>query len=230
MSREHVAPDWMRQLFPGLSEVDYERAFQHAGSPLEKHRRSGAPFDQTVKRFCEGCNTGWMAALERELKPILRPLIQDTPGSLDAVSQHQIAVWATKDGPHFGSDKPRASLSRLAGPLPLALPAPNATAGRSRLASALHREGAVADFIPSPRNGDRPPRSGDAAARKPHQRLSCSAGVGAARSLRIPGRRPRRSRGERRFQRPAPVDLADVWLGCVVASADTHDKCFRASG
>jgi hypothetical protein len=82
MSREHVAPRWIKKLFPEIADVDYERAFQSAGAEIETHRRPGAPFDQTVKDFCEECNTGWMAALERELEPILTPLMLDESASL----------------------------------------------------------------------------------------------------------------------------------------------------
>ena len=102
MSKEHVAPQWIRKLFPDIEDVDYQRAFQAAGGPVETHSRPGVPFDQTVRDFCEDCNTGWMAALEREVEPILTPLIQDEPRSLDAGSQERIATWATKTVLAFG--------------------------------------------------------------------------------------------------------------------------------
>jgi len=106
MSREHVAPQWLRKSFPDLSDVEYERAFQVAGGEIEAHRRPGVPFDQTVKGFCLACNVGWMAALEQEVEPILTPLIQNQPRTLDASQQQRIAVWATKTVLVFGPTNP----------------------------------------------------------------------------------------------------------------------------
>lgn len=106
MSREHVAPQWLRKLFPDLSDVEYERAFQVAGGEIEAHRRPGVPFDQTVKDFCRACNEGWMSALEQEVEPILTPLIRDQPRTLDAIQQERIAVWATKTVLAFGPTTP----------------------------------------------------------------------------------------------------------------------------
>jgi hypothetical protein len=102
LSREHVAPKWIKKLFPDLTDVEYERAFQFAGGELETHRRPGAPFDQTVKDFCEKCNTGWMAALERDVEPLLSPMIRDERASVDALGQERIAVWAAKTVLAFG--------------------------------------------------------------------------------------------------------------------------------
>ncbi|MGH3118621.1 MAG: hypothetical protein ACRDQ2_16210 [Gaiellales bacterium] len=92
----------MKKLFPDLTDVDYQRAFQRAGGPIETHVRPGAPFDQTVKDFCEECNTGWMAALEREVEPILTPLVQDQAANVTADEQETIARWATKTVLAFG--------------------------------------------------------------------------------------------------------------------------------
>jgi hypothetical protein len=102
MSREHVTPKWIAKLFPGLADVEYHRVFREAQGAPKTHRRSGLPFDQTVNRFCVDCNTGWMAALEETVAPILTPLIEDHPRSLDAVEQERIAVWATKTVLAFG--------------------------------------------------------------------------------------------------------------------------------
>jgi hypothetical protein len=63
MSREHVMPKWLGGLFPELTEVDYLRVFQQAGEDVQKHQRPGAPFDLTVRDFCQTCNTGWMSRL-----------------------------------------------------------------------------------------------------------------------------------------------------------------------
>jgi hypothetical protein len=113
MSREHVMPRWMSKLFPDVTEVDYVRAFQTSGGEGTEHTRAGRPFDQTVKDFCVGCNTGWMSRLEVAAAPILSPLIGDEPRSLSALDQMTLATWATKTvltaGPTNLGDKPFAS-------------------------------------------------------------------------------------------------------------------------
>ncbi len=89
-------PRWLAAVFPGLSEVDYIRAFQTSGGEGKEHTRPGRPFDQTVKDFCVDCNTGWMAQLESDAAPIMTPLIRGETGSLDALAQETLTIWATK--------------------------------------------------------------------------------------------------------------------------------------
>lgn len=76
--------------------------FRGLAQPKKPTVGPGQPFDQAVKDFCEDCNTGWMAGLERDVEPILTPLILDEARSLDAVEQERIAVWATKTVLTFG--------------------------------------------------------------------------------------------------------------------------------
>ncbi len=106
-SREHVTSKWIAKLFPALADVEYHRVFRGAQEAPETHRRLGAAFDQTVNRFCMDCNTGWMSGLEDTVGPILTPLIEDQPRSLDALEQERIAVWATKSVLAFGPTNQR---------------------------------------------------------------------------------------------------------------------------
>ena len=95
MSREHVFPRWLEELFPDLGEVDYLRRLV-TFSTDEHHERPGPSFDVVVKDVCRNCNHGWMGRLEGQARPILTPMLLDEPRLLTAVEQHIAATWATK--------------------------------------------------------------------------------------------------------------------------------------
>lgn len=70
MTREHVWPKWVLDLFAG---EDLGGMVWAANLRVKRAVRGMA--ELTVKRVCERCNTGWMAALEDKAKPILSPPI-----------------------------------------------------------------------------------------------------------------------------------------------------------
>jgi hypothetical protein len=45
---------------------------------------------------CKTCNEGWMSGLESGTAPILKPLISDSPCTLDYIQQLALSVWTTK--------------------------------------------------------------------------------------------------------------------------------------
>lgn len=98
MSREHVFPEWMRELFPDMGQVDHLRSYENLveGGPAEESRWSASIFTQTVKDVCESCNNGWMSDLEVEAKPLLSGPMTDQPRGFSITEQHAIATWATK--------------------------------------------------------------------------------------------------------------------------------------
>jgi len=95
MSREHVFPSWLEELFPDLGEVDYLRRLV-TFSTDEHHQRPGPAFDVVVRDVCRDCNHGWMEKLESQARPILTPMLLDEPRVMTAVEQHIVATWATK--------------------------------------------------------------------------------------------------------------------------------------
>src|SRR5438105_14988233 len=68
LSREHVFPQWLRELFPDLGEADYLRRIV-TFSTDEHHVRPGAPFDVVVRDVCRDCNPGWMEKLQTRPAP-----------------------------------------------------------------------------------------------------------------------------------------------------------------
>jgi len=90
VNREHVFPRWMsralrnrgaKQFILGMKGVTY---------------RSGE-INLTVRQFCESCNSGWMAALERATQPILAPMLLNTDLQvLSEEDQATLATWAYK--------------------------------------------------------------------------------------------------------------------------------------
>ena len=95
LSREHVFPQSLRELFPDIGEGDYLRRLV-TFSTDEHHVRSGPPFDVVVRDVCGDCNHGWMERLESQARPILTPMLRDEPRVLTAPDQHVVATWATK--------------------------------------------------------------------------------------------------------------------------------------
>jgi hypothetical protein len=97
-SREHIWPQWI------LARKNF--------GPF-RLKRAGAPAvilnntELTTKAICGKCNTGWMSDLENEVIPILTPIFEDKPVSLDEHQQHVLAVWITKMAFLFDSTKGR---------------------------------------------------------------------------------------------------------------------------
>jgi hypothetical protein len=95
LTREHVFPRWLRELFPDLGEADYLRRLVTFTTD-QSHQRPGRPFDVVVRDVCADCNNGWMSALEAQAKPVLTPMLRDEPKTLTVIEQHLVATWATK--------------------------------------------------------------------------------------------------------------------------------------
>lgn len=106
ISREHVIPDWVRQIIPKKPHHgQYFILTQSVRSKLPpglrpRHRsarvRQGHPISRKIKAVCKSCNTGWLSNLEEELKPRLRALILGEVLTLTPWDQRRLATWATK--------------------------------------------------------------------------------------------------------------------------------------
>jgi hypothetical protein len=95
LTREHVFPQWLSEVFPDLGEADYLRRLVS----FDDDRRDqwpGRPFDVVVKDVCADCNNGWMSTLEHQVQPILTPMLQDQPRTLTVLDQHLLSTWAMK--------------------------------------------------------------------------------------------------------------------------------------
>jgi hypothetical protein len=91
-SKEHVWPVWLLELLSGgrVAIIDAERGDQ----PLRTWRGVGASLQ--VKRFCRGCNNGWMSELEGRAKPLLTKLIDGHADGIEPAEQQTLAEWAVK--------------------------------------------------------------------------------------------------------------------------------------
>jgi hypothetical protein len=95
ITKEHVWPDWLRDYLPPVSELhDIERY-----SPGTKRQRLPQPFLRTtVRAFCDGCNSGWMADIEAAAKPIVDPMVVWPGDGFDADAQQIVANWVALKG------------------------------------------------------------------------------------------------------------------------------------
>jgi len=97
-SLEDIIPKWIDKALPlpvGIA----------TGRPRLRTVINGAERTQSVQRFatkvgaskcvCARCNNRWMSGLERDIKPILEPLIRGHAGSLSVEVQLQVALWAS---------------------------------------------------------------------------------------------------------------------------------------
>jgi hypothetical protein len=99
LSKEHIFPDWLRQLFP-RSPADSHTHGRTSWVGLEpftvRTKKQGQAGSRRVKVVCQKCNNEWLSALEKRTQPLLMMLIEGTPFALDADSQRLLATWAAK--------------------------------------------------------------------------------------------------------------------------------------
>ena len=91
-SREHAWPEWVIALFRNQEEATII-AERDGEEPREWH---GINVSVKVKRFCHGCNTGWMSDLENEARPLLLPMIRGESMTLDGAQRIVVATWCLK--------------------------------------------------------------------------------------------------------------------------------------
>lgn len=100
LTREHAIPRW-------LGEVLHDMEPDSAGAEWRSHYTAGGLVERdrqhdihrpvvVVRAVCEACNTGWMAALEGRVKPIMEPMVRGQRVTLSPVEQLEVATWASK--------------------------------------------------------------------------------------------------------------------------------------
>jgi hypothetical protein len=100
LTREHLLPQWVVELllstFP--SDEGFDQAYVFATASGEGKPRAYTVDKPTlvVKAVCESCNSGWMAALEGEVAPILGPLVCGEYTEISQADQIILARWAAK--------------------------------------------------------------------------------------------------------------------------------------
>ncbi len=117
ISREHVVPDWVRQIIPKKPHHGQKfiltQSIQSNLPPRLRPRhqsarvRQGHPISRKVKAVCERCNTGWLSNLEDELKPQLRALILGEVLDLTPWDQRRLATSAADTVPESVMPEPK---------------------------------------------------------------------------------------------------------------------------
>lgn len=90
---EDVWPLWLTRRFPS-SDISFMEA-ELGGRKLDKWRNKTVKL-LPVRCVCEKCNGGWMSDLERQVKPIIESILEDSIKTIDVSSQTLIALWAIK--------------------------------------------------------------------------------------------------------------------------------------
>jgi hypothetical protein len=104
MSKEHLFPDWLEQLFPRSPSDTHTHGnttwvdmTPGGKTPITQERkRQGQAATLKVRVVCETCNNGWLSRLEERTKPLLTHLIKGHAISLGVQEQLQLATWAVK--------------------------------------------------------------------------------------------------------------------------------------
>jgi hypothetical protein len=93
LSAEHIASQWMQELFPGR-----RTAWLKNDKMKERKQFETDTMDWKAKVVCENCNNTWMSDIETEhAQPALTPLItgeMDIP--IDLSRAHSMALFAFK--------------------------------------------------------------------------------------------------------------------------------------
>jgi hypothetical protein len=95
LTAEHIASQWMRDLFPGRKSAFF---IGETAAGKKNQRFETSSMHWTAKVVCEQCNVGWMSKIEDEhAMPALTPLITgqfDIP--IDRARAHSISLFAFK--------------------------------------------------------------------------------------------------------------------------------------
>lgn len=101
LSKEHVLPDWLRQIFPRLPTDTHTwgvlQNVDTATPSIRRTRGQGQIGSKKVRVVCKKCNTGWLSTMEDETKATLSPIV--SPGfahSLSVDAQQRLATWIAK--------------------------------------------------------------------------------------------------------------------------------------
>jgi hypothetical protein len=96
ISREHVFGEWIGPIL-GSDQADVTVHHRFKQDEATAVQWNVPRLDQKVKMPCRTCNSGWMAALEALVRPILTPMILGRGRvALNVFSQVVIGTWAVK--------------------------------------------------------------------------------------------------------------------------------------
>lgn len=122
VTREHVWPQWLSRDFPGS---DIHEPYPESVHPLPRKRLVDITDDTSfvldyedeknhgisdathvIKAACAGCNNAWMAALEAEIKPLLRRQITTRDDRMTEAERVLLVRWLAKTAAVYEMDDP----------------------------------------------------------------------------------------------------------------------------
>jgi hypothetical protein len=77
--------------------------------------RAGDPLSSQVKVVCGDCNSGWLNRIQEAARPLLLPLFEGSPHTIDAVAQAKVSTWiamATMTGEYMSQEERRVTVSQ----------------------------------------------------------------------------------------------------------------------
>jgi hypothetical protein len=108
LTGEHLWPDWLGRELEIREPFSIRIEQEKDGLETRDISFEAPPFDQQVRAVCEKCNSGWMARMEEEAKPMLWPLIHAEGRRLDRDEQRVLARWALLKACVFDEVHPEA--------------------------------------------------------------------------------------------------------------------------
>lgn len=119
LTREHAIPQWLAKVVASMEPSDpppeFHLRYLAGGVGPDVDRSYGVALPSIVVNcLCARCNSGWLAALEGIVKPILTPLVQGRATQLSLGDQLTVATWASKTVMMLEAHDSRAMVSTLA--------------------------------------------------------------------------------------------------------------------
>jgi hypothetical protein len=108
MTKEHVWPQWLRQLAGELEPVRFAHTagFERSAADAFREIRTvtvqqpGSVLNLVARAVCARCNSGWMSRLEERVRPLLLGLVEaaytGAPLVLAPAQAAAVAAWAVK--------------------------------------------------------------------------------------------------------------------------------------
>lgn len=90
LTKEHVLPDWLANIYPRNIVVTNELVGENSRTWPSKI------FQHKLKSVCSECNGGWMSELEIKMKPIFVSLCSNKNQTINNEMQSILATWAQK--------------------------------------------------------------------------------------------------------------------------------------
>jgi hypothetical protein len=103
ITKEHVFPDWLRELFPRSPLHVHTYGIttwgvgSRPGAPVTVRKpKQGHVTTRQVRVVCRKCNNEWLSRLETRAKPLLLALLRGERFALGPAEQLLLSTWAAK--------------------------------------------------------------------------------------------------------------------------------------